>query len=346
MGSVTRTPDGPGPDVLPPVSVPFAVRPMPHVRPDLWPLSRRLPPGVEDDGPPDLVRLDTEVPELVAAARAAVTADADPWTSHVDDLDPARAEAAGLELARAVAEVVPRLLAVAGDHVILPDLGLRVGQAGAIDRVPVADGVAVGGDPAPVAERLARVAPEHRYLEAVALGIGEDAVLIDSDARAVWLHVCAPSGWDPGASAGRTLTELHGPVPAAERLRAATRALGRAIVTSGPHVRWVWGLTDDPAAAHHPRFRVRAGTGRGHVASLTFRAERQTTLSLPHLGLGVFLIRVHRTSLAAAAVTARRRTTLAEAIASLPPDLARYKGVADRRDELLAWLHTDPGVSQ
>lgn len=333
-------------DVLPPVIVPFAVRPMPHVRPDLWPLSRRLPPDVEDDGPPDLVRLDAEVPELVAAARAAVTADPSPWTSHADDLDPVRAEAAGLELARAVAEVVPRLVTVEGDHVSLPGVGLQVGPGGGIDRAPVRDGAAVGGDPAQVTERLARIAPEHRFLEAVALGIAEDVVLVDADARAVWLHVCAPSGWDPGASAGRTLTELHGPVPAAERLRAASRALGRAIVTSGPHVRWVWGLTDDPAAAHHPRFRGRPGTERGEVTGLTFRAERQTTLPLAHLDLGVFLIRVHRTSLAAAVSTSRRRAALAEAITSLPPDLARYKGVADRRGELLAWLNDDPGAPQ
>jgi hypothetical protein len=332
--------------VLPPVSVPFAVRPMPHVRPDLWPLSRRLPPDVEDEGPPDLVRLDAEVPELVATARAAVTADPGPWTSHADDLDATRAEAAGLELARALGRVVPRLVSVEGDHVTLPGVGLQVGPGGGIDHVAVRDGAAVGGDPAQVGERLADVAPEHRYLEAVALGVAEDVVLVGADARAVWLHVCAPSGWDPGASAGRTLIELHGPVPAAERLRAASRALGRAVVTSGPQVRWVWGLTDDPAAAHHPRFRVRTGTARGHVTGLTFRAERQTTLPLPHLGLGVFLIRVHRTSLAAAASTARRRTVLAEAIASLPPDLARYKGVADRRDDLLAWLNTDLGASQ
>jgi hypothetical protein len=332
--------------LLPPVSVPFAARPMRHVRPDLWPLSRALPPDVEDDGPPDLVRFDAEVPELVAAARTAVTTDSDPWTAHTDDLDPRRAEAAGLELGRAVARVAPRLVSVEGEHLVLPGVGLRVGPAGAVDRVPVSDDPAVGGDPVPVAERLARVVPEHRYLEAVALGIGEDVVLVGGDARALWLHVCAPSGWDPGAAAGSTLTELHGPVPAAERLRAASRALGRAIVTSGPHVRWVWGLTDDPAAAHHPRFRGPPAAGNGEVGDLTFRAERQTTLPLPHLELGVFLIRVHRTPLAVAASTARRRAALADTIGSLPAELARYKGVAERRSELLAWLAADPGPPQ
>src|SRR5690606_38402838 len=113
---------------------------------------------------------------------------------------------------------------------------------------------------------LAAVPEAHRLLEAVALAIAEDVVVVDADARAVWLHVCAPSGWDPGATADRHLTELHGPVPDADRLRASSAALGRAITSGGPFVRWVWGLTDDPAAAHHPRRRGPASTRRGPVA--------------------------------------------------------------------------------
>ncbi|WP_052667562.1 heme-dependent oxidative N-demethylase subunit alpha family protein [Nitriliruptor alkaliphilus] len=323
---------------LPPVVVPFAVRAMPHVRPDLWPLTRPVPPHVEDDGPRTLVRIDAEVPRLVAAARQRVATDPAPWTSHTPDLAPGDALTAGLALGRAVSRDVPELLMAAGDSLTVSAAGVGVTSGGRIDRQPVTSGGEDRVASRQVADRLAAVPPEHRLLEAVALAVAEDVVLVDASGRAVWLHVCTPSGWDPGAAAGRHLSELHGPVPAADRLRAASDALTRAIVTSGPHVRWVWGLTDDPAAAHHPRFRGPPATARGPIAELTFRAERQTTLALPDLGLGVFLIRVLRAPLGEVASSVSRRARLAEAIEVMPPELARYKGVADRRDELLDWL--------
>jgi dimethylamine monooxygenase subunit A len=155
--------------------------------------------------------------------------------------------------------------------------------------------------------------------------------------------VCSPSGWDPGTAGGRSLLELHAPIPVAGRLHRASLALTRAIVRSGPHVRWVWGVTDDPAAAHHPSFRGGPTTAGGPVEALTFRAERQTTLPLGDLGVGVFLIRVHRAPLGQVVATRGRRQRLAEAIRSLPHDLAVYKGVAERRAELLDWL--DPEVA-
>lgn len=327
---------------LPPAVVPFAVRAMPHVRPDLWPLARPVPPHVEDDGPRTLVRLDAEVPQLVAAAREQVTTDPAPWTSHVPDLAPEDAIAAGLALGQAVSRDLPDLVAAAGGSLALPGIGIRVTARGSVERTAVTPSAHDRGGTTQVAERLNAVPAEHRLLEAVALAVAEDVVLVDAAGRAVWLHVCAPSGWDPGAAAGRHLTELHGPVPSADRLRAASDALARAIVTSGPHVRWVWGLTDDPAAAHHPRFRGPPATGRGPIAELTFRAERQTTLPLADLGLGVFLIRVLRAPLHEVAASVARRVRLAEAIDVLPAELARYKGVADRRDELLAWLAAPP----
>jgi hypothetical protein len=324
---------------LPAVTVPFAVRASPEVRPDLWPLDRPVPPHVDDAAPPTLVRLDTEVPELVAAAREAVTRDAGPWTSSAAELDPGRAAAAGIALGTAVARAVPQLLVADASGLAVPGTGCRVLADGALERVSVPGTTGVDTATAHlVAPRLDAVRAGHRALEAVALAVAEDVVLVDADARAVWLHVCAPSGWDPGSAGGRPLTELHAPVPAADRLRAASRALGRAIVATGPHVRWVWGLTDDPAAAHHPRRRGPASLGDLPIGRLTFRAERQTTLPLPDLDLGVFLIRVHRAPLDEVVTTADRARHLAAAVRALPDDLAAYKGVADRRDELLAWL--------
>jgi hypothetical protein len=320
----------------PPV-VPFAVRPTPEARSDLWRLDRPVPTHVDDEGPPTLVRVDAEVPTLVAAKRTAVAVDPAPWTAVALDLDDDAASAAGWRLAAAVAAEHPDLVALDGTGLVLPGVGVRLAPDGGVEVVRRDRGAAVAGDAEAVARRLDEVPPAHRPLEAVALAVAEDAVLVDGNARAAWLHVCAPSGWDPGASAGAPLASLHAPIPHADRLLAASASLARAIVGSGPHVRWVWGLSDDPSAAQHPRFRP-PPREVGEVASLTFRAERQTTLPLPDLDLGVFLIRVHRSALGEVASTPDRRARLAATIRSLPPALAAYKGVADRREELLRWL--------
>lgn len=317
--------------------VPFAVRARPEVRADLWRLDRPVPSHVDDTGPATLVRIDREVPDLVASGRARLAADPAPWTATASDLPLAAAETAGWHLAAAVAAVHPDLVRADDRGSSLPGVGVHLARDGTVTTTGPDPRGAVGGDPDLVTARLAAVPAPLRPAELVALGIAEDVVLVDAAGRAVWLHVLAPSGWDPGASGGTPLAALHAPVPAAERLLAASANLARAIVRSGPHVRWVWGLTDDPAAAHHPRFSP-GSCPVEDIGEITFRAERQTTLPCASVGLGVFLIRVHRARLADVVGGAGRRSRLAEAIRALPPDLAAYKGVAGRRDELLRWL--------
>jgi hypothetical protein len=321
----------------PPPVVPFAVRPTPEIRADLWRLDRPVPSHVDDDGPATLVRFDREVPDLVGEGRARLAEDPAPWTALATDLSFEAAEAAGWHLAAAVAAVHPGLVRVDDRGLLLPGVGVHVRRDGTVTTSDPDPRGVVGGDPRPVAARLAALPSRLRAVEAVALGIAEDVVLVDAAGRAVWLHVLAPSGWDPGASGGAPIAALHAPVPTAERLLAASANLARAIVRSGPHVRWVWGLSDDPAAAHHPGRPPRPHPV-GHVGQLTFRAERQTTLPCSDVDLGVFLIRVHRAPLADVVTSPGRRARLAATIRSLPEGLAAYKGVADRREQLLRWL--------
>jgi hypothetical protein len=322
----------------PPPVVPFPVRPTPEVRADLWRLDRPVPSHVDDDGPATLVRFDREVPSLVTEGRERLDADPSLWTAVAADLSLDAAETAGWELAAAVAAAHPGLVEVADRGLLLPGVGVGVDRDGTVATTAPDDRPGrVGGDPRLVAARLAAVPPPLRAVEAVALGIAEDVVLVDTRGRAVWLHVLAPSGWDPGASGGVALGALHAPVPTARRLVAASTNLARAIVGSGPHVRWVWGLTDDPAAPNHPR-RPPPARPSPDLGDLTFRAERQTTLPCPAAGLGVFLIRVHRARLGDVVDAPGRRARLATTIRSLPDALAAYKGVAARRGELLRWL--------
>jgi hypothetical protein len=329
---------------LPVPVVPFAVAMRAPLRPDLVPLDRPLPDRVEDPGPPTLLRLDAGTAGLVSMKRRRVAADPTPWTASAD-LPDARARTAGRELAAVVARTQPRLLHLEDGRLVIPDTGVTVDDADRVATPHRATSAPADMTAARVRERLERVAPSHRWLEAVALAVAEDLVLVDRGAHAVWLHVCAPSGWDPGNAGGAPLAALHGPIPDADRLRAASAALGRALVEGGPYVRWTWGLTPDPSLAHHVRRRPSPPERPPAPGALTFRAERQTTTPLPDAGLGLFAIRVHRAPLARIVTSPGRADALAATVRALPEELADYKGVADRRDELLAWLEQTAPVA-
>jgi hypothetical protein len=342
---------------LPTPVVPFAVGMRAPLRPDLLPLDRPVPDHVEDPGPASVLRLDAGTAALVTAKRRRLAANPGPWTAR-GDLPAARLRAAGRELAVALAREHPELLRLGGRALVLPGAGVAVGDDDAVTALPGAppaplgagaaavdgDTTATGGVAGLVAARLRDVEPSLRWLEALALAVGEDLVLVDRTANVAWLHVCAPTGWDPGSAGGAPLAALHGPVPHAERLRAASRALGRALVEGGPFVRWTWGLTADPALAHHARRRRPPGPPPPPGA-LTFRAERQTTMPLPETELGLFAIRVHRAPLARVVDRPERAEALAETVAALPEVLAAYKGVDVRRRELLTWLRETAPVA-
>jgi hypothetical protein len=328
---------------LPTPVVPFAVGMRAPLRPDLVPLDRPVPDHVEDPGPASVLRLDAGTAALVTAKRRRLAANPGPWTAR-GDLPAARLRAAGRELAVALAREHPELLRLEGRTLVLPGAGVAVEDDDTVTVLSGAPSHPLGGETGLVSPRLQDVEPALRWLEAVALVVGEDLVLVDRVANVAWLHVCAPTGWDPGTAGGAPLAALHGPVPHAERLQAASRALGRALTQGGPFVRWTWGLTAEAALAHHARRPV------PHVPSpapgaLTFRAERQTTMPLPETELGLFAIRVHRAPLARIVDRPGRAEALAETVATLPEALAAYKGVDVRRRELLTWLRETAPVA-
>ncbi|MTV27678.1 DUF3445 domain-containing protein [Nitriliruptoraceae bacterium ZYF776] len=324
---------------LPRPVVPFAVRDGAAVRPDLVPLDRPPPPPVEDDGPRTLLRIDADLPRLLANKQDVVARAADRAVATADDVPAAWLTAAGHRLAEVCGGAVPGLVRHRAGAVELPAAGVRVDDRGHLGQVPPSS-------PLPAADRATLVArlhglPEHRRaLEAVALAVGEDLVLVGTDGRARWLHVCAPSGWAPGEAGGAPLTALHGPIPTGDRLRRASTNLAAAITRRGPFVRWTWGFDGVDRLARQPDdppIRWPDDPGRWW-----WRAERQTTVPLRGLDAGLFTIRVHL-ALLADVVDATRARRLAGVVAALPQDLAAYKGLAGRRDRLLAWLDARAG---
>jgi hypothetical protein len=223
-----------------------------------------------------------------------------------------------------------------------------------------------------------------RLADALALSLPEDLVWMHDDGeggRAALLHVCFPSHWPPDERGGAGLAELHGPVADGERLRAASRALMRAIAEKGPFERFVWSLNPTAALDRHPRAAGPAGRppgpggpgGAGRSADAPaasaaaspaasppaaagaatdpidatwFRVERQTTLPFPEARVALFLIRVLVAPLREVLATeAGRAARLAASIRSMSPGVAAYKGVTDGGPALLdaldAWTRRE-----
>lgn len=155
--------------------------------------------------------------------------------------------------------------------------------------------------------------------KAAALRVQEDLVLMHGTLlEALW--VCFPSHWNPLEKIGRSFAEIHSPVPHSEKLRAAQHNVARAMSQKGPFVRYVWGLTFDPALSAHPSRPMLLSGERVY-----FRTERQVTLPLPELNRSWFLIRVYVAPVETVADSPERRAALREALQTMPGAHRAYK---------------------
>jgi hypothetical protein len=171
--------------------------------------------------------------------------------------------------------------------------------------------------------------------DALGRALQEDLVVMhagqDGTGRAVLVHVSFPSGWRPEHVAGTSFREIHGPVPGfpgrtgddAEVRAAAARSMMDAMIKRGPYVRFVWTVCADDALDHHPDSGLRAP--KTHITH--FRVERQLTWPFPDVAASLFVIRTFVYPIDA--LGAERARTLAEALANMPPEIRRYKGLDD-----------------
>ena len=225
--------------------------------------------------------------------------------------------------------VVPR-----GPVVPVPWLGVEVDLA-------AGSAVEVGRSLAPAAtERVLGLSGLDLLVEGWLLACSDDLVVLrrrgEGSLVAELLAVAFPSGWPVRARGGATLAELHGPVADGERLRAATPALSEALLAKGPFVQHVWGLDPSGRLDRDPLAPDAEPPSCPSPERWWLRVERQTTLPLPALGRALFCIRPYLVPLPA--LTAEQRGVLRSAIASMSPEALRYKGVAEVRDALVAWL--------
>ncbi|HZY19424.1 MAG TPA: heme-dependent oxidative N-demethylase subunit alpha family protein [Ramlibacter sp.] len=244
-----------------------------------------------------------------------------------------------------------RRLAVADRH-LTP---LRADSAIAREKRQVLQGgtarLAVAGfDPAPALAAVRDQAaldgvPDSPATVFPELAVEEDLAVLDGDTGTLpWLCVCLPSHWSPEDKLGLDFASVHRPVADNRLLIGAGRQLV-SLATSGE--RWerhVWTISPSGRHDQHPRRQPRTpwpdtADVEAFANACFLRAERQTFFPV---GRGtrqaVFTIRVMLEPLAVAVDTARKAQLLQAGLASMSPEVLRYKGLEDAREPLLQWL--------
>lgn len=206
-----------------------------------------------------------------------------------------------------------------------------------------------------VRERLAREAPERladadadlaatmaqgetgpaSEWDALGRALQEDLVVMhrgpSGDGRAIVAHVSFPSGWRPEHVAGASFRGIHEPVPGFPGKRedspavreAASRSMMDAMVKRGPYVRFVWTVCADDELDHHPD----AGLRLPKTSITHFRVERQLTWPFPEVEASLFVIRTFVYSMEE--LGEARLGVLKQALAAMPAEIRRYKGLED-----------------
>ena len=178
-------------------------------------------------------------------------------------------------------------------------------------------------------------------LDALACKVQEDLAVIQRDAGRHWLaaiHLCFPNHWAAEEKIGKTFAAIHEPVAGIEPInRQAEKIVDTMIRATDGYVRFAWGVSTDDELNHHP------GNPRGRQFDRQnprafLRIERQTIWGFPEVEASLFTIRTYFEDLAK--IEPDKRAKVITAIESMTPAQLTYKGLAESRDDLLAWLRS------
>ena len=179
-------------------------------------------------------------------------------------------------------------------------------------------------------------------LDELMMQLQEDLVIMQCPAghaperaRAVYLHVCFPSGWVPARLLGKSFPALHARVPYEPGFERAERALHAGQLFAEPAARYVWTVAPFGSLDRHPEQSPVADWPNATQAFL--RVERQILLPLAAASLAaestaLFLIRVYVYPVERLSVEQRR--VLLAGVNALPESMRRYKGLLGHEERL------------
>lgn len=156
--------------------------------------------------------------------------------------------------------------------------------------------------------------------------------------------VCFPSHWALREKLGHPLAAIHAPVPTLNAtLGAKIDTFLAGLRADAVWERWNWGLAATPERNDHPARGLARLTAAATPDACWFRAERQAFRLLPETRGILFAIRIELVPLTELAGDAELAARLAEALRSMPAEIAAYKGVAAARFPLAALLESGAG---
>lgn len=186
-------------------------------------------------------------------------------------------------------------------------------------------------------ERLASDLPPELAYE-------QDFAVLDGDTGTLqWLCVCVPSHWAPEDKIGLDFAAVHAPVADNKLLVASSAPLVKLATSGECWERFVWTVSPSGRYDQHPRRHAREPwpvqlQGDEFAARCWLRAERQTFFPVPGTNQAVFTIRVMLQPLLEAVAPAGAARKLHDALATMSDAVLAYKGLAQARDPLVAWL--------
>jgi hypothetical protein len=186
--------------------------------------------------------------------------------------------------------------------------------------------------------------------------VQEDLVLMRRSAqgwRLIAGSVCFPSSWTLTEKFGRSLDEIHGPVPgfnAGTRNADLITRMFDKLQVDQPVMRYNWSIQAGDALYHPFSHSARNESAEpagprfpeDPASSAFVRVERQTLRKLPRSGDILFTIRIYLDPIGWLADHPERATVakvFADQLMALDQEQLDYKGFTDDRDRLVMTLH-------
>jgi hypothetical protein len=178
--------------------------------------------------------------------------------------------------------------------------------------------------------------------------VQEDLLLMDGTREGLPLvagQLCFPAMWSIEEKLGRSLLDVHAPVPGfAEKVGRSTLKLmeglkpGRSVT----RVNWAITVTDrldlEPWTLPEWRHLFQGLTASNAGERCFLRLERQTLTLLPRTRGVLFTIHTYRAPVASEVEEPARRRRLANVLRTVPPEMRDYKRLTPLIEPLLAYL--------
>lgn len=121
----------------------------------------------------------------------------------------------------------------------------------------------------------------------LAYHLAEDVIIHRIQNNKDWMaagHICLPSGWWPEEKIGKSLAEIHKPIPGMKLDQ--SYKLAETMINHGPFYRYVWSVVYEAQINCHPSLPKKEFSGNVYV-----KVETQHTVGFPEIQAGLFVLR-------------------------------------------------------